>query len=177
MRSAPRSRCALKKRGSFWPKVARHCQRSSPNTQQPPVGHGEVHGKRSKTTIAGEAEGGVLVEHLIVTWTLENYGAMGNKKGYLQSNANFVMKYFDLYRKRYLVLWTSNECCWYHIDLQKDWSCRYVINHLSVEVDTDVCLHIFRAIVEHLRGERMDWCLVFGMKYTFGDYFLLLHKT
>ena len=73
------------------------------------MGHGEVHGKRSKTTIAGEAEGGVLVEHLIVTWTLGNYGAVGNKKGYLQSNANFVMKYFDLYWKRYLVLLTSNE--------------------------------------------------------------------
>ena len=61
-----------KKRGSFWPKDAGHFQRSSPNTHHPPVGHGEVHGKRSKTTIAGEAEGGVLVEHLIVTWTLEN---------------------------------------------------------------------------------------------------------
>ena len=54
------------------------------------MGHGEVHGKRSKTTIAGEAEGGVLVEHLIVTWTLGNYGAVGNKKGYLQSNVNFA---------------------------------------------------------------------------------------
>ena len=77
------------------------------------MGHGEVHGKRSKTTIAGEAEGRVLVEHLIVTWTLGNYGAVGNKKGYLQSNVNFVMKYFDLYWKRYLVLSTSNERWWY----------------------------------------------------------------
>ena len=118
MRSTPGLRCALKKRGSFWPKVAGHFQGSSPNTQQPPVGHGEVHGKRSKTTIAGEAEGRVLVEHLIVTWTLGNYGAVGNKKRYLQSNVNFVMKYFDLYWKNGI---------WYYrppmkvgdIDLQK----------------------------------------------------------
>ena len=48
--------------------------------------------------------------------------AVGNKKGYLQSNVNFVMKYFDLYWKRYLVLSTSNESWWYRPP--KDWSCR-----------------------------------------------------
>ena len=63
------------------------------------------------------------------------------------------------------------------IDLQKIDHVAKVINHLSVEVDTDVCLHIFWAIVEHLRRERMDWCLAFGMKYNFGDHFLLSYKT
>ena len=110
MRSAPRSRYALKKRGSFL--TESRTPLSKIVAQYPTATCGSWWSAWQALEDNHRWRGGRRgARWTPVTCDLENYGATGNKKGYLQSNANFVMKYFDLYWKRHLVLSTSNESC------------------------------------------------------------------